>query len=57
VLKVVHEEDKEAEHQDSCRPSYLDLTNGNSSSVSHKSFTPRDGRTKDVELGYLPEAR
>ena len=57
VLKVVHEEDKEAEHQDSFRPGYLHLTNGNSSSVSHKSFTPRDDRKKEGELGYLPEAR
>jgi len=56
VLKVVHEEEKEAD-QNSHRPGYLDLTNGHSSSVSHKSFTPRDDRKKEGELGYLPEAR
>jgi len=54
VLKVVHEEEKEAD-QNSCRPSYLDLTQVNSSSVSHKSFTPRDYETKkkSKELTYL----
>ena len=56
---MVHEEEKEAELQDSCRPSYLDLTNGNSSSVSHKSLTPREQRDmrKDSGLTYLPEGR